>query len=126
MFPVFMRSPKAKRNKAMNEEMDSSLGRPIQTSPVMLIVVFDPRKRAPASEGDFLGIVSLGCVMENMWLMAHSQEIGFHVLSVLSSDAVEKTVKNILNIPKHLKIAFAFRLGHPISAREKYLRCGVM
>ena len=39
---------------------------------------FDPaaehrfRKRAPASEGDALGIMSLGCVMQNMWLMAES------------------------------------------------------
>jgi hypothetical protein len=32
----------------------------------MLFVVYDPAKRAPASEGDFLGALSLGYVMENM------------------------------------------------------------
>ena len=32
----------------------------------MFVVVYNPRKRAPASEGDVLGMMSLGCVMENM------------------------------------------------------------
>jgi hypothetical protein len=32
----------------------------------MILVVNDPAKRAPASEDDFLGALSLGSVMENM------------------------------------------------------------
>jgi hypothetical protein len=32
--------------------------------------VYDNRKRAPASEGDALGLISLGCVLENMRLTA--------------------------------------------------------
>jgi nitroreductase len=88
----------------------------------MLIVVYDPAKRAPASEGDFLGILSLGCVMENMWLMANSLGISFHILSSLSADTVEEEVKNILHIPENLKIAFSCRLGYPVSTPEKYLR----
>jgi len=89
---------------------------------VMLIVVYDTRKRAPASEGDFLGIMSLGCVMENMWLMSNSLGIGFHLMSALSGDPVEKEVKGILNIPEYLKIAFTCRLGYPLSSTSKYLR----
>jgi nitroreductase len=102
--------------------MVSFLGKLIQTSPVLLIAVYDPSKRAPASEGDFLGIMSLGCVMENMWFMAHSRGIGFHVLSTLSADPAEKEVKRLLNIPENLKIAFACRLGYPVSTPTKYLR----
>jgi nitroreductase len=60
--------------------------------------------------------------MENMWLMAQALGIGFHVLSALSVDAVEKEVKRILAIPEHLRIGFACRLGYPISTPSKYLR----
>jgi len=101
-------------------------GRPLQqtmkNSPVILIVVYDSRKRAPASEGDVLGIMSLGCVMENMWLMAQSLGIGFQIMSTFSGELVEKEVKKILNIPEYMKIAFAVRVGYPISAPAKYLR----
>ena len=116
MFPLAWRTPGYKPDK----DIDSR--RPIQTSPVMLIVVYDPGRRAPASEGDFLGIVSLGCIMENMWLMANSLGISFHVVSAIGTDPVEKEIKRILNIPDHLKIPFAFRLGYPLSPPGKYLR----
>lgn len=53
--------------------------RPLPESPVLLVVVYVPGKRAPASEGDFLGIISLGCAMENMWLTAESLGIGLHI-----------------------------------------------
>jgi len=122
MFPPAQRTPDAKSDNTTNEKMISFLERPIQTSPLMLIVVYDPSRRAPASEGDFLGIMSLGCVMENMWLMAQSLGIGFHVLSALSADEVEKEVKNLLNIPINMKIAFACRLGYPLPTPTKYLR----
>jgi hypothetical protein len=60
--------------------------------------------------------------MENRWLMANSLGISFNIISSLSSDTVEKEVKNILNIPENLKIAFSCRLGYTISASVKYLR----
>jgi nitroreductase len=119
MFPPSWRTPGAKLEES--EQFNSSLGRTIQSSPVLLIVVYDPGRRAPASEGDFLGAISLGCVMENMWLMANALGIGFHVVSSLSADQVEQEVKRILDIPDHLMIAFSVRLGYPVSA-GKYLR----
>ena len=121
MFPPAWRNPDFKLDKA-DKKAVWPLERSFPTSPILLVVVYDPAKRAPASEGDFLGIISLGCVMENMWLMANSLGIGFHIMSVLGADPVEKEVKRILNIPKHLKIAFACRLGYPISKPAKYLR----
>jgi len=102
--------------------MNEFLGKSIKSSSTLLIVLYDPDHRAPASEGDFLGIISLGCVMENMWLMAHSLGIGLHLVSSLSGDPVEKEVKNILDIPEHLKIAFSCRLGYPVSTQSEYLR----
>jgi nitroreductase len=121
MFPPSWRVPDFRLDK-YDEEADSSTQRPFPLCPLMLIVVYDPAKRAPASEGDFLGILSLGCVMENMWLMANSLGINFHILSSLSADTVEEEVKNILHIPENLKIAFSCRLGYPVSTPEKYLR----
>jgi nitroreductase len=60
--------------------------------------------------------------MENMWLMAQSLGISVHILSVFSGEAVEKEAKRILNIPEYMKIAFAMRLGYPVSKPVKQLR----
>lgn len=117
-FPAEMTNFQVRPEKITND----FLGKSIRASAALLIVLYDPNHRAPASEGDFLGIMSLGCVMENMWLMAHSLGIGLHIVSSLSGDPVEKEVKNILNIPEHLKIAFSCRLGYPVSAQLDYLR----
>ena len=117
-FPPSWRVPDYKPD----ENEDSSAQRPFPYCPLMLFVVYDPSKRAPASEGDFLGILSLGCVMENMWLMANSLGIGFHILSSLSADEIEGKVKSILEIPENLKIAFTCRLGYPVVSSAKYLR----
>ncbi len=121
MFPPAWRKPNIKPSAVRDENHNMFMEQEILSSSALVIVLYDPAKRAPASEGDFLGIISLGCVMENMWLMAHDLGIGFHVLSALSGERVEKEIRKILGIPNHLKIAFSFRLGYPVSA-VKYLR----
>jgi nitroreductase len=119
MFPPTWTDP-SKVDEAVRET--SFLNRTIRSSPVLLIVIYDPKKRAPASEGDVLGMMSLGCVMENMWLVAQSLGIGFMIMSVFSADSIENEVKRVLNIPENVKIAYACRLGYPVSASAKYLR----
>ena len=86
-----------------------------------MIVIYDPGKRAPASEGNVPGMFSLGCVMENMWLMAQSPGIGLMIMSVFSGEHVEKELKRVLKIPECMRIAFAVRLGYPV-ADSKCLR----
>src|SRR5271157_5081251 len=61
------RFPPAWRNPAANPADLAAASRPLPASPTMLFMTYDPRRRAPASEGDFLGVISLGCVTENMW-----------------------------------------------------------
>jgi len=117
-FPVTMTTPESKQVEIAND----FLGESIIGSAALMIVLYDYKRRAPASEGDFLGIMSLGCVMENMWLMAHSLGIGLQIVSSLSDDRVEKEVKSILEIPEQLKIAFSCRLGFPISSKSECLR----
>lgn len=43
-------------------------------------------------------------------------------MSMFSGKSVEKEVKQILNIPEYMKIAYAVRLGYPTSAPAKHLR----
>jgi nitroreductase len=120
-FPPSWRDP-ARLDEAVRETKPEPLKETIQGSQTILIVVYDSRKRAPASEGDFLGILSLGCVMENMWLMAQSLGVSFHVMSVFSSTGVHEQLTKLLGIPVYMKIAFAVRLGHPVSRSVRYLR----
>ena len=121
MFPPSWRTPGDWRRIARESET-SSLDQTIKGSPVLMIVTYDARKRAPASVGDTLGFISLGCVMENMWLMAEELGIGFQIMSVFGGDEVESEVKKILEIPEYLKIAYAIRLGYPVSKSSQSLR----
>lgn len=121
-FPPSWITPEARQKGTTGEKTIPTLGRFVQTGPVLLIMVYDPGKRAPASGGDFLGVMSLGCVMENIWLMARSLGIGVHIISNISNEPIQMEVKRILNIPEHLKIAISLRLGYPVPGPTKYLR----
>ena len=119
MFPPSWRDP-ARLEEVALESGPTPLQQTMQGCPVLLIALSDTRKRAPASEGDVLGIISLGCMMENMWLMAQSLGIGMQIMSVFSGTSVEEEVKRMLAIPNYMKIAFAARLGYPIATSEHY------
>ena len=116
MFPASWRTPGVK------PVLEEGRSRPFPVCPTLLIVLYDPRKRAPASEGDFLGIISLGCMMENLWLEANSLGIDFQIISALSNGPIEKKVKRILAVPEHLKIAFSARLGYATAPPSRYVR----
>ena len=122
MFPPSWRATGADFEKVARESAPSSLQSTIRGSPTLLVVVYDPARRAPASEGDFLGIMSLGCLMENMWLMAESLGIGFQIMSVFGGETIEEQVKEVLGVPQSMKIAFAVRLAYPSSSPGKPLR----
>jgi nitroreductase len=122
MFPAAWRTPGAKFDEVARESGPSFLRDTIKDSPTVLIVTYDARKRAPASEGDVLGFISLGCAMENMWLVAQSLGIGCQIMSVFSGKAVEEQVKQILEIPDCMRIGFAARLGYAASSTLKYVR----
>jgi nitroreductase len=98
------------------------VGRTIQRCPVLLVVIYDSRLATSASEEVALDLMSLGCVMQNMWLMTESLGISMQVLSGLGATAVEGQVQSILDIPHHFEIAFAARLGYPVTHSESYMR----
>jgi nitroreductase len=120
-FPPSWRDP-ARLDEVARRSKPSPLSQAIGGSPMLLIVIYDPRKRAPDSEGDLLGIMSLGCVMENMWLMAQFLGISLRILSEFGEKPIEKEAKRVLNIPEYMKIAYACRLGYPVSTAASYLR----
>ncbi len=97
------------------------LGNSIRGSPTLLMVFYDSTKRAPASDGDALGFMSLGCLMENIWLAAQSLGLGMQILSLSATASIETELKQILGVPDNLKIAYTIRLGYP-TAFAKGLR----
>ena len=111
---------------AIKDDADSPphtfVGRTIQQCPTLLIVVHDARTVAPTSLQVAEDLMSLGCVMQNMWLMTESLGISMQVLSGLGESVAESRVHALLDIPQHLKIAFAVRLGYPLDDSESYLR----
>ena len=120
MFPPAWVDPAKMAEVAQKAEL-MPLTQSIRGSPTLLIIIYDSRKRAPASKGDVLGFMSLGCLMENMWLMAQSLGIGFHILSSFANPPVESELKKLLDVPEYMKIAYACRLGYPADI-SNYLR----
>jgi hypothetical protein len=78
----------------------SFLGGAMGHRPTLLVVTYDPRRRAPAPEDDALGIMSLGCVMQSIWLIA------------------EARIREIPAIPESVRIGF----GYPATPSGGYLR----
>jgi nitroreductase len=119
MFPPSWCEPNADFEKIAKETPPSNLGYTVKDCPTLLIITYDKTKRAPASENDVLGFISLGCVMENIWLMAESLGISMQIMSVFAAEGdVEKYLKEIISIPENQKIAFAVRLGYPVKTAD--------
>ena len=120
MFPPEWVDP-AKISEAAKKGEPMPLTQSIRGSPTLLVVVYDSRKRAPASHGDVLGFMSLGCLMENMWLMAQALGVSLQILSSFAAPHVEAELKKLLGVPEYMKIAYYCRLGYPADS-IKYLR----
>lgn len=120
MFPKSWYNPNFKLSD-LGKEPDLAQ-RPVPSAPVLMFVIYDSGKRAPASEGDFLGIMSLGCAMQNMWLMAHSLGLGVQIVSSLASEESVKELRKILEFKLPWKIGFVVRLGYPSAKQQPYLR----
>jgi nitroreductase len=86
----------------------------IAGAPTVIVVIFDESTRAPASEHDRLGMISLGCVLENMWLIAQALQLAMQVVSTFAGEHVEPEVRRVLAVPDPWRIAFALRVGHAL------------
>jgi len=88
----------------------------------LLIVLHDSTRRRPASERDVLGMMSLGCVMQNLWLMVQTLGISMQVLSAMSAAHVEGELRRVLGFPPQFKVSFGARLGIPPQPPSPTLR----
>jgi nitroreductase len=104
----------AKISQVAKESPPILLSNSIRGSPTLLMVFYDPNKKAPASALDVYGFISLGCLMENIWLAATALGIGMQILSLSATVSVESELKHVLGVPEHLKIAYTIRLGYPV------------
>ena len=102
------------------QDVSRMLGESIAGAPLVIVVVYDPTKRAPASEGDQLGMISLGCVMENVWLAAQAEHLDVQVVSAFAGPGAEDDVKRTLGIPAPWRVAFAMRFGHALPTRHPH------
>jgi nitroreductase len=121
VFPKSWLTPDPNPEDVEKDDRSSFMARQILSSSALLFVLYDPHRRAPASENDFLGAISLGCAMENMWLMANSLGIGVHIVSSLSESRVARSVMEMLKVPDNFVIGFTMRLGYPVG-QANYLR----
>jgi len=116
VFPPEWLSEEAQAGKLAPPPM--GMGELISRGPVLLIVLYDPNRRAPASEGDFLGVMSLGFMLENLWLMAAAHGVSAHIVSAFGEEPLSDETKKALNIPETQNIALGVRLGYPEKDNE--------
>ena len=117
MFPTDWTNP-AKISEAVKKTGPMPLTQSIRGSPTLLVILYDCRKRAPASQGDVLGFISLGCVMQNIWLAAQSTGVSLQILSSFAALPVEAQLQKLLGFPEYLKVAYACRLGYPAGSSK--------
>jgi nitroreductase len=121
-FPAAWTNPEAWRPDSDYRSQLAFVHNWMRETPMLLIVFHDKRMRAPGSEGDVLGNVSLGCVMENMWLMCEFLGIGFQALSAFSNEQVEKQLKQAFELPEWAQIGFACRIGYASKSAKGSMR----
>ncbi|HTZ60982.1 MAG TPA: nitroreductase family protein [Acidobacteriaceae bacterium] len=114
-FPAAWTNPEAWSQDSDYRSQLTFLDRTVRDPSLLLVVLYDGSKRAPGSDGDVLGHMGLGCVLENMWLMSEALGIGFHVLTIFNDTLVDREVKKIIHAEPPMKIAFACALGYPVT-----------
>ena len=89
------------------------LANALRGAPLLLLVLYDPHDRAPGSDRD--GLMSLGCVLENVWLAADALGLAAQMISSVANEATAAAIRRVLAIPDRLAIAYALRIGMPLA-----------
>ncbi|NHI94154.1 MAG: hypothetical protein EAX96_16810 [Candidatus Lokiarchaeota archaeon] len=85
----------------------------MQASSVLMFILYDPTIPGIGPLKNVWGMLSVGAVMQNIWLAANNLGISVHVASgqTMTIDAKRK-IFDILEIPKKYKLMILFRLGY--------------
>jgi 5,6-dimethylbenzimidazole synthase len=91
----------------------------ILDSPLNVCITYDPSKFGPFVIGRSsipeTGVYSVCCAVQNLWLAARTEGIGLGWVSILSND----TLKEILNLPKHVVPVAYVCLGYVSEFAQK-------
>jgi 5,6-dimethylbenzimidazole synthase len=91
----------------------------ILDSPLNVCVTYDPSKFGPFVIGKTAipetGIYSVCCAVQNLWLAARTEGVGLGWVSILSNDALKKT----LELPEHVIPVAYLCLGHVSEFAQK-------
>ncbi|MHA1386726.1 MAG: nitroreductase family protein [Candidatus Helarchaeota archaeon] len=86
----------------------------VQNSAVLLLILYNKERPGVGPLKHLWGIISIGGVMQNIWLAANDLGISAQLISgqLMNSDSVNK-IKRILKIPdKKYRLMLMFRLGY--------------
>jgi nitroreductase len=111
-FPSAWTDPEAWNPYSDARSQLTFLAKSVGKTPLLLVVLYDGTRRAPDSDGDRVGLISLGCVLENMWLASESLGLAFNVHTVVGDGPVETHLRSVLAIPARMKVAFACGIGY--------------
>ena len=85
----------------------------IQAASVLLIVIFNPKLPGIGPLKNVWGMLSVGAVMQNIWLAANDLGISANLVSSQTMTVESKRkLHEILHVPKEYRILFLFRLGY--------------
>ncbi len=88
-------------------------GKHMAESPVVIIVLADPQKSLVYWQND------TGAAIQNFLLAAYAQGLGTCWIGVHGS-RFEDEIKELLNVPKHLRVVCAVTLGYPAESPSSY------
>jgi nitroreductase len=93
----------------------------VQNSAVLLYIVYNKKLKGVGPLHHLWGILSIGAVMQNIWLAANDIGISVQLISgqLMNPDSVKK-MSEILEIPSGYKLMLIFRLGYEGGNFGKY------
>jgi len=85
----------------------------IQNSQILLYILYNQRLPGVGPLHHLWGIISIGAIMQNIWLAANNLGISAQLVSgqLMNPDSVKK-LNSILQVPDGYKIMLTFRLGY--------------
>lgn len=112
-FPPVWFTPEAREGKLKPEQLKGKLGGMLANVPLLMLILFDPERGGVNPSGESNDIMSLGFMLENVWLMANAQGIGVRIVSSVAAEPAASEIKKIISIPEALNIAIGCCLGYP-------------
>jgi nitroreductase len=91
----------------------SMLGLQLDSHQTLIFGVSDLNRYRTGSTAERLTLMSLGCVIENLWLAAEAIGLGFNMLTILCDGPTQHRLKPILHLPAAMEIAFVCAVGYP-------------